>query len=144
MFTTSANMTYITSPFRASCIVTTFLWEGNELQSFHWLWGILYQLPALTFEYFGSRPFMFYVSITANFPATFNCLCSVLQLVPVLWTHVQVVRPHACCAIVHLLKIYRAFHNVLQDYINLLYENRRTGIYETCTYIRNNSNIFFQ
>jgi len=39
--------------------------------------------------------------------------------------------------------IYRAFHNVLRDYKNLLYENRRTCIYETCTEIRNNSKHFF-
>jgi hypothetical protein len=39
--------------------------------------------------------------------------------------------------------IYKAFHNVLQDYKNLLQENRRTRIYETCTDRRNNSKIFF-
>jgi hypothetical protein len=38
---------------------------------------------------------------------------------------------------------YRVIHNVLQDYKNLLQENRRTRIYETCTDRRNNSNIFF-
>jgi hypothetical protein len=39
--------------------------------------------------------------------------------------------------------LYRAFHNVLRDYKNLLQENRRTHIYESCTDRRNNSNIFF-
>jgi hypothetical protein len=34
---------------------------------------------------------------------------------------------------------YRAFHNVLRDYKNLLQENRTTRIYETCTDRRNNS-----
>jgi len=38
--------------------------------------------------------------------------------------------------------LHRAFHNVLRDYKNLLVENRRTPIYETCTDIRNNSKIF--
>jgi len=37
---------------------------------------------------------------------------------------------------------YRAFHNVLRDYKNLLQENRRSRIYETCTDRRNNSNFF--
>jgi hypothetical protein len=38
---------------------------------------------------------------------------------------------------------YRAFHNVLRDYKNLLQENRRTRIYETCTDRRNNKKKFF-
>ena len=38
---------------------------------------------------------------------------------------------------------YRVFHNVLRDYKNLLEENRRTRIYETCAGRRNNSKIFF-
>ena len=37
---------------------------------------------------------------------------------------------------------YRAFHNVLRDYKNLLQENLRTCIYETCTDRRKNSNFF--
>jgi len=40
------------------------------------------------------------------------------------------------------LAIYRAFHNPLGDYKNLLQENRRKRIYETCTDRRNNSNIY--
>ena len=39
--------------------------------------------------------------------------------------------------------IYRAFRNVLWDYKNLLLENCRTHIYETCTDRRNNSKNFF-
>jgi len=39
--------------------------------------------------------------------------------------------------------IHRAFHNVLWDYKNLLYENHRAHIYETCTDRRNNSKNFF-
>jgi len=39
--------------------------------------------------------------------------------------------------------LYRAFHNVLWNYKNLLYENRRTRIYENCTDRRNNSKYFF-
>jgi len=39
--------------------------------------------------------------------------------------------------------IYRAFHNVLRDYKKLLYENRWTCIYETCTNRTNNSKIVF-
>ena len=35
---------------------------------------------------------------------------------------------------------YRAFHNVLRDYKNLLQENHRTRIYETCADRRKNSN----
>jgi len=38
--------------------------------------------------------------------------------------------------------IYRTFHNVLRDYKNLLQENRRTRIYETCADIRNMSKFF--
>jgi len=68
--------------------------------------GYFYQLPAVTFEYFGWRPFKLYVSIAAKFPATFKGLCSLLQLLPVLWTHVHVVRPHACCANVLWFQIY--------------------------------------
>jgi hypothetical protein len=34
--------------------------------------------------------------------------------------------------------IYRAFHNILLDYNNLLHENRRTRIHETCTNRRKN------
>jgi hypothetical protein len=37
-----------------------------------------------------------------------------------------------------LKTLYRAFHNVLRDYKNLLYENHRTPIYETCIDRRNN------
>jgi len=37
---------------------------------------------------------------------------------------------------------YRVFYNVLRDYKNLLQENRRTRIYETCTDKRNNSKKF--
>jgi len=40
-------------------------------------------------------------------------------------------------------RIYRAFHNVFLNYKNLLWENRRTRIYETCIYKSNNSKIFF-
>ena len=39
--------------------------------------------------------------------------------------------------------IYRAFHNVLQDYKKLLKENRRTSIYVTCIDRRNKSKTFF-
>jgi len=35
------------------------------------------------------------------------------------------------------------FHNVLRDYKHLLWENRRTHIYETCT-DRRNTSIFFR
>jgi len=37
--------------------------------------------------------------------------------------------------------IYRAFHNVIRDYKNLLSENRRTRVYEICTDRKNNSKI---
>ena len=40
--------------------------------------------------------------------------------------------------------LYRAFHNVLRDYKNVLQDNRRTRIYETCTDRRNSSKIFSQ
>ena len=43
----------------------------------------------------------------------------------------------------HLKIVYKAFHNVLQDYKNLLQENRTTRIYETCIDRRNSSNFFF-
>jgi hypothetical protein len=52
-------------------------------------------------------------------------------------------RPSILCVCVCIyIYIYRSFHNVLRDYKNLLQENRRTRIYETCTDRRNNS-IFF-
>ena len=41
-----------------------------------------------------------------------------------------------------LNELNRAFRNVLRDYKNLLQENPRTRIYETCTDRRNNSRIF--
>jgi hypothetical protein len=41
-----------------------------------------------------------------------------------------------------ILHLYTAFHNVLWDYKNLLSENRRARIYETCTDRGNNSKIF--
>ena len=44
---------------------------------------------------------------------------------------------------IHIGRIYRAFHNVLRNYKHLLQENRRTRIYQTCTYRRSNSKIFF-
>jgi hypothetical protein len=68
--------------------------------------GCLYHYPALISEYFGSRPFMSYVSIAANVPANFNCLCSLLQLLPV-----HVVRPHVCCANLH--RFQRHYSRVL-------------------------------
>jgi len=39
--------------------------------------------------------------------------------------------------------LYRTFHNVLGDYKNLIYENRRTCVYENCTDRRNNSKFLF-
>jgi len=38
--------------------------------------------------------------------------------------------------------LYRAFHNLLLDYKNLLQENPRTRIYKTCTDRRSNSKFF--
>jgi len=41
------------------------------------------------------------------------------------------------CGPCFVILIYSVFQNVLRDYKNLLYENRRTRIYETCTDRRN-------
>ena len=48
-----------------------------------------------------------------------------------------------CVCVCVCVCVYRAFHNVLWDYKNLLWENCRTCIYKTCTDRKNNSKTFF-
>jgi len=59
----------------------------------------------------------------------------------------QTILSHKILIITHynlyLYYLYRAFHNVLQDYKHLFYETRRIRIYETCTDKKNNSKILF-